>query len=524
MLFRSTEAMEASLGSPLGRELEALWQSVIDYRDTECKELGFKAKCQMIQNFFAKNVARRFMDVVYKHTGLNIIEVVFKPHFQTCFCTWIGIGKGSFNQKGTEQITGMLNGQWNHLVGDWVSGRPFTVRELMTMAKSYDPVKGVIKPEMRKQIASWVKCAMGFDIALGFLALDYLPKNSGCEYLTARELTAIMLHEIGHNLTLVEHAADLYAKQSMMKALEEAFAKTATPDRALEFAKEVSWYARSQGWTKEADSLQLAVERATKDFQTTGQNRNPVGERKFIFALIGSAFYLLINLITTASTAIFGNPTSDLNRKGQKKKLGDTIISERMWTWQERKADEYAFAHGYGADQVRSLEKIGKIYARLGRSEEEVQKMNAVEKAGSDLSLLVRLQLSAFANIIISDYGYRMYPPGSERYKEIMRHTIRELKNNGASAEYVNKYMRDLEEMIYLIDNMSASDKYLEEQMLKYKAFYKICSIRSFLTWIVDGRVDTELAEILDKLQVLNNNLVTYYGHKFEQLAKDKKG
>jgi hypothetical protein len=524
MFFKSLESMEASTGSKLGKELEALWQEVIDYRDTKLKDVPFKAKCQAIQNFFAKNTAKRFMDIVFKHTGLNIVQVIFKPHFETCFCTWIGIGKGQFNQRGTAQIEGILNGQCNSMVGDWLSNNEFTVRELMVMAKSYDPSKGLIKPEYRKQIASWVKCAMGFDIALGFLSNDYLPANAGCEYLTARELTAIMLHEIGHNLTLVEHAADLYAKQSMFKALEEAFTRQADSKKALQLANETASLARMKGWVKEADALQETASRIAKDLETAGKSKNPISERKIIFSLIGSTFLLLFNVINTAMTVVFGNPTNELNRKGQKKKLGDTIINERMWTWQERKADEYAFSHGYGADQVRGLEKIMKFYNTIGRSAEDIAHQRAIEQAGSNLSILTRINLAAYANFAFQDFGFRMYPPGSARYKEILKLSIKELKNHGASAEYVNKYMRDIEEIISLIDHMSAEDKYFEECLLKYKAFYKLCSIRSFVTWLVDGRVDTELSELIEKINNLNNNLVTYYGHKFEQMAKEKKG
>ena len=519
MVKYSLEAMDARVSSKLGTELEALWQEVIDYRDKDLKGVSFQGKVNAIQTMFAKKIAKRFMDIVYKHTGLYITTVFFKPHFETCFCTWICAGKGALNQRGTQQIEGILNGQANNLVGD-LNWNEFTPNELIKMASSYDTTKGIIKPEMRKQIKEWFKCAIGFDLSLGFLSNDYLPKGTDCEYLNARELTAIMLHEIGHNLTLIEHAADMYARQSLFKALENAFKLNATPEKTFVLARAIAKYAKEHGYESDAAKLLEATARAEADFKSTGGSKSPAQEKKFIGSFIASIFYLLFTVIGSTFTSVFGNPTSEFNRMGQKKKLGDTIINERMWTWQERKADEYAFSHGYGADQVKALEKIYAFYRYIGKSEEEIKRITAIEKANSDISLTSKIGCMFWSLVMFTNDSARMYPPGSQRYKEILGQTIRELKNHGASAEYISKYVSDADAIIASIDNMAKEDKYVEECIYRWKAFYKIFSIRSFVSWLIDGRIDTELANIIDSIHSLNDNLMTYYGHKFEQLAK----
>lgn len=517
----SCEAMKAVPSSKLGKELEAIWQEVIDYRDKELKEVGFNNRVNAIQKFFAQKTGKKFMDCVWRNTGLSIEAVFFKPHFETCFCTWMCYGKGpDISFDGTFQIEGILNGQANSLVNDFMSSSEFSVDELIKIATSYDIEKGIIKPSMRNDMKKWIRCAMGFDISLGFLSVDYLAKNSGCEYLTARELTAIMLHEIGHNLTLVEHAADMFAHISSFNALRDAFLKRATPAQAVEFAKKIGALAVSKNYNKDGNNLLTVAKQAEADLNKAGKNIDQAGEKCFIVSLIIGAFEILGTIIGTTLDVLIADPGRAFLRTAQNKKVGDVIINDRMWTWQERKADEYAFTHGYGADQVTALEKIMKFYRLLGRDEKEIQEVMRAEYGAQDLSLFTKLHLSMLGGFIFGDPGYRLYPPGSERYKEILQLTIKELKANGASAAYVSKYVADIERIIREIDGMSKSDRYLEQAMARYKAFLKLVSVRSFFDWLVHGRVDVEIVECLDDIRKLNNNLITYFGFKFDQLAK----
>lgn len=525
-LATASESMQAVTSSGLGKELESIWQEVIDFREKTCKGMSFQNKVKAIQTFFAKTTGKRFMDAVWKHTGLWIETVFFKPHFETSFCTWIAFGKTDETLfEGTKQIEGILDGSANSLVNDWFSSKEFSVDELIMLAKSYDLEKGIIKPDMRAKIKKLVRCAMGFDLSLGFLSKDYLPENAGLEYLTARELTGIMLHEIGHNLTLVEHAADMYAHVSAFKALRNAFSKNATPEKAIELGKKVAGFASKAGMTEDAASLLNATMQAEKDLKSAGKHPDVKGCKTFIGSLIISSFALLDSAIVGAIDVLIADPSrADLRtRAGQNKKLGDVLINTRMTTWQERKADEYAFSHGYGADCVEGLEKITRFYNLIGRSAEDIQASLEAEREHKALGLCTKLQLTAMAQHLMAIRQFRLYPPGADRYREIMRSTIRELKNHGASAEYVTKYMEDIERILKIIENRSREDKYFDDAYNSYKVFLKYCSIRSFVSWFVHGRCDTELVETLDNIQKLSNSLLTFYGEKFTQLAKKGK-
>lgn len=526
MLSLATEAMRATINSRFGAELDAIWQSVIDYRDRELTgSISFENKTNCVQNFFYKNCAKKFMEVVYKYTGLNVEAVFFKPWFQTEFCTWSCIQKGDeITAAGTHQIASALNGQAGTLL-DGMIPQEFTVDELFKIAKSYDVEKGIIKPEFRNEMKKFVKVAIGFDISLGFLMEDFLPKNSGIKNFTARDLTAIMLHECGHTLTLIEHAADMYAHISSFEALQRAFSQKADLGKALELTKKTVDFAAKAGYTKDAGNLAAFYQRAEKDCLTAGKNIDQKGKYALTHGLINCSCTLLKEIFATAFDVAICDPNMDLKRHGEDKKFkfGDLQSNERMWTWQERKADEYAFDHGYGAELVEGLEKADKFYQMLGRSKEEIQALLKAERDQTKLSIGVSLGLIHAARKFYRDVDNRIYPPGAERYKEILRLTIRELKANGANADYVNKYTADCDRIIKAIYEQTRASKYFDLAVARYKSFLKYTSIPSFIQWLVNGRVEEEIEQLIADVQILSNNTVSYYGSKLEQLAKKGK-
>ena len=521
----SLEAMQAVTHSKLGSELENLFQEVIDYRDNSLNGVSFNGRLSAIQSFFAKKIAKRFIDIVWKNTGLNIEAIFFKGSFEVSFCTWICIQKGDeLTARGTQQIVNNLNGQARDWVTKLLGGDEFTVDELIALAKSYDVEKGIIKPQHREQVKKIVRCAIGFDLSLGFLSVDYLPKNSGAEYLTARELTAIMLHEIGHNLTLVEHATDLYARAATFRALEAQFKKTASVEKAVALGKRVASIAASNGYSKDAAALLQAVNQAEKDYQSSGQRVPAPVKKSFIGATVGSAFYLLAIVMEVAYDLTILDQSRALLRlrAGQKKKLADMPVSERMWTWQERKADEYAFTHGFGADQVTALDKIIKFYGMIGKSEKDLEALRKAEAKGKSLGLYAKLRLLFWAMASLNDFVYRSYPPTTDRYREILYHTVRELKIHGASGEYVDKYIKDVETILDTIENTSKEDKYMELAQKKYRLFLKYCSLKSFIAWFTNGRAEQELEELMTDIHQLSDNLLGYYEAKLKQLSENK--
>ena len=531
MLSLGTEAMHAVANSRLGAELDALWQEVIDYRDKNLTgTISFSNKTKLLTEFFYKNIAKRFMQIVWKHTGLNIEEIWFKPYFESCFCTWTCIqSTDEITARGTAQIVNSLNGQADTILNGMLlmgeaNNDEFTVDQLIKLASSYDVTKGVIKKVDRDAVKRLVRVAIGFDLSLGFMMKDFLPKNAGIDNLTAREITAIMLHEIGHSLTLVEHAADMYAQISSFDALGRAFGKGLTAEKAIELGKKAGEIGLKAGYTKEASALIKVSNQAEKDLSSTS-NASEKGKAMMAKGLFSASWSFIADIFTKAFDILGYDPSGMFHRGSDGKivKYGDLPSNERMWTWQERKADEYAFTNGYGPELVEGMTKTDKFYGMIGKSAKDIEVIRRAESDMSKISLFQRLCITHAAHKLYGDQDFRSYPPGAERYKEVLRLTIKELKAHGASAEYVTKYVNDIERIARAINSMSAYDKYFDRQVMRYRLFLKYLSIPSFCKWLVDGRVDAEIEEVINDLQKVNNNMVSYFGYKLEQLAKKGK-
>ena len=101
-----------------------------------------------------------------------------------------------------------------------------------------------------------------------------------------------------------------------------------------------------------------------------------------------------------------------------------------------------------------------------------------------------------------------------------MKVSIQGLKANNANPEFIHKYINDIEQIIKSIENYDERSGYRAKQYARYKIILKYLSITSWIDIIVHGRVVPEIEELINQLDNLSNNLISFYGEKFQQLAK----
>ena len=524
--YASLEAMQVTPQSKFGKELDALWQTVIDYRDKELKDVDYRLRYRRVREFFDKNVAVKFMDLVWKHAGLWISEVRYVELWESGFCTWMFFGLDN-KQQGTMQIENILNG--GYMERYWFTHIPdgLTPGELVKLASSYDLVSGSIRKEDREKIKGLVQSMIGFDIRTGFLLEDFLPKGAGVSNFTAQEITAIVLHEVGHTMTLIEHAADLYARTASFNYLSAAFKAAHDTDykAAVALTREAAKTFKERGLTDAANKVSALASRFEADFARSGSIGDPPTKRKLIGGLIEAVLAIFIDLTRAPFEFIFGNNAmAKFTAADQKKKFGDLRANGRLVTWQERKADEYAFTNGYGLHQVNALTKLNQLMRRFNKSESEIEKINAIERLHKNISLLDKLKLLAYAPIICGDWGYSLYPAGCQRFKELLNLSVQQLKANSADPELVHKLMEDIEKIKEKIDHCDKYDEFMAKAVRGYELLNSYISIPGIYDCIVHGRVARELDNLLDDIQKLGNNMLHFYGMKLQAIAQKRKG
>lgn len=521
----SLEAMQAVLQSRFGKELDSIWQEIIDYRDNTLSQMSYSGKVSAIKKFFVNTTGKKFSEAVWKHVGLHISGIRLRSSGTGSFCTWMWFDSNEMEKSnGTSQIEAILNADYvKRTIGNKMTpDGTFTAEQLMNMANSYDSNTGGIGESVKIQLRKFVKATIEFDVELGFLLEDRLPPNAGVSNLTARELTAIMLHEIGHTLTLVEHAGDVYARTATFKYLTTAFANAnaGNIDEIYNLTEKVAAKIEKPDPTN-AKRLIDAATKLRNDIRSTKAPIETNSVKSACRGLMESCFAFLTDVLTIPMNLLIGNMQSRrFSSSEQKAKFGDIPINGRLATWQERKADEYAFSHGYGADQASALNKISKYLDRMGLSERQIRTLNTAEQLHKGLGLCAKLRILCMAPLLAGDYDYSLYPAGAKRFRELMNITVQQLKANSTDPDYVAKYMSDIEKILNVVDNSSSSEEYVAKIYRGYDIFMKYASLPSFIDWIVHGRVKRELEDLINDANSIGNNLLTYYGLKIQQLAK----
>lgn len=523
----SLEAMQAVLQSRFGRELDAIWQEIIDYRDKSLADMSYNGKLSALKKFFRDTTVKKFVQCVWKNVGLHFSEVKITSLYTGSFCTWIFIDKdGKELQDGTTQIESILNADYIKrffpMVSSMIKDDHFTAEELMKIANSYDASSGAIKDSMKLQIRKFVNPILGFDLELAFLIEDQLAKNSGLGNFTAREITAIILHEIGHTLTLVEHAGDCYARMSSFNYLTSAFrqANATKPDQAARLAEAVAAKIAKRGDSTNAERLNKIAAQYRNDIAKAGPSVDPTVIKKTVAGMLETVFCFIGDIINVPLDILLGSPVSTRLASDQSGKKSDLPLNRRLVTWQERKADEYAFTHGYGADQVAALDRLGKFFNRRGLSEKACRTLTEAERLHKDIGFFAKLHLFVMAPLYAGDYSYSLYPEGAKRFRELLNLTIQQIKQHSTDPDYVAKYMKDAEYILNVVDNPDSRDEYIAKLYRGYDIFMKYFSLPSFLDWLVNGRVKRELEDVLNDANDIGNNLLTYFGLKIQQMAK----
>ena len=527
MFTTSLEAMQPVLQSKLGKELDDIWQEIIDYRDTQCKDMSYSGKLGALRKFFRDKTIKKFQACVWKNLGLTIREVVLTNLDSGGFAN-----ASFFNPSDKDDQTGWLkieetqNANYLHKCYPFVdfSGTDkMPIEKFIEIANAFDTNRGVVVESQRQRMRTVFYCDIFWDIETGLMIEDRLPKNGGISNFSAQEITAIILHELGHTINLIEHAADMYARISTFKYLEAVFksAHGENVEDVLKLTEKVSEILAKKGDKVNADRMMQISNKVRHDVRFAGAANRPDMTKNILGSIIYYSFVFLFNAIALPFDVVFGNSQSyRFGKDDQKTKRGDIASNGRMVAWNERHADAFTVQHGYGTFQVSALDKLGRYFEREGRTEKEIEKLNRAEKLHKDLGFLTKAKLLLFAPMIAGNSGYIVYPEGVKRFREILNQTIQDLKQCSTNPAYVAKYIKDIEFILDKIENFNKTEEYIAKIYRGYDIFMKFFSLPSMVEWLVNGRVQRELEQLVNDANAIGNNLLTYYGFKLQQLGK----
>ena len=556
-MFSGMEAINFQTSSQLGKDLTAVFQEVIDFRnDLIRKNDGPKTynanrKYRIIKvcDFCRKNMVPKFIAAIEKNIGLkvrslqimNVAEFInlpqdiipFGPDFMYAVEVNISeFGNDYVNQQyrmtGTNFRDNIYNGEFEKDVKD--------------LANCIDLRSGkIIRDRTRPNNIKLYVARMYFDIISAFCITDFADPDF-VEPLTAEELAAIMMHECGHAMTVIEHAADSYVTSGRLNNYCTTITNTNNPKDIAKMNKAVR------------TNLIPAMKRAAKGDQELTKKVNDVDKRLANIdtilgyvskespgegTLIGGLSTLVWNvlmvhiriaylsvqyIVVTLLNSIYGNELQRYVIHFYDSTVRDVKSNDRRDNYNqdflmERWADEFVARHGYGEHQASALRKLLKnikyCASSTGRLLMYYRPLNDITIYSCLMAAYISIMWWLYPTSWIDPIAYEN---GYDRIKRLLQNTKGIFKEEKLPDACVYEWVAKCNE--------------IELQMKKVKELQHtdfgkgvvnvlhnlIMDPANLFQLIKDGKLDRDCAILEDRLDDMRNNALFMMSHVFRTM------
>lgn len=530
------EAIHFQMQSKLGKRLTDLFQTIIDYRDNLdyskipneiTAQRNFRVKA--VSNFFKNSIVEKFKKIVSEETGLTVKRIFSyggdENGIMGLYAVDLSFGDVESAMENMDRMTSTGSMMYT-------SDRE-AVEDMMSIAEAFDPKTGRLTKQYfgkDKKIA----VDMYFDINTAFLIADFYPK-AYAEPFTAGEIAAIMMHEIGHVLTVSEHMADVYATKRRLETYMNFMKKNdfksvgflkALKEIAVPKLKELA--KRDFGNKVANDSMRRLVNTLVAGINGINDmyDKDPEPE-----SWITTAFHVFGNILLMG-VILLGMLFSTIGILTPLMLLIHTLeqyqyVNENMYgkkssdvnanftnTYQlERWADEFVARHGMGAELSSGLNKLFKYFENY---------------TGSYSSH--RLRQSTLWNCLIVGYNWLfdklclfsyLDPVGYEnQYNRVMRilqNTYGFFKNTNVPPKVIEYWIRNVED---IKQNAKNAKKMSDTELAKviYRMLKLMTNPVEWVVMIKDGSLDRDTEILANRIDDLLQNPLYYQAAKLKSL------
>lgn len=544
MLFPGTEAIDFQMSSKLGQKLTDLFQTVIDYRenldystvpDNVQDQRTFRLK--QVEYFFKTKCVEKFKKIVEDETGITLNNLYCwggDTDISGMFAVDLSFG----NEAAANDILGNMSG-----TGDSAYSAKEAIEDMMAMADNMDLSKGRVtsKTYGRNKKRKYAITAMYFDINCAFNAHDFVPTRA-MEPLTAREIASIMMHEIGHVMSTVEHAGDYFATADRLRSYSRNLRSDTEvkdflnqfTDRFIPYLNKVRKTLKLSGpEAKVADNcfgIMCNASQAMRKFvseEQTSENVFWTAGSVIVNAMIGWGKVLLALFIDTAImvtgvlllTYEIGRVSQYSDKNSMGNKAGDLKTTMNNQFLVERWADEFVSRHGFGDDLASALNKLEKIFEFTAMYEGI---SSARMRNWSVMYYLMNFNIWLMQKIFIASYfDPIIYENQYQRIVRIKQNTLAVFKNPKLDGRVRDHYLGVVERL----EKEAKEAKTLSDTAFS-KALYNI--LRNFTSpvrWfqlIKNNNLDRDLSIMFDRIDDLKNNKLYYISSKIAAIKDDR--
>lgn len=553
--FFGMEAISFQTSSQLGKDLTAVFQEVIDFRDnldyTNIPDDFYKRRLFRIKNviqFCNKTMAPKFIKVLEKDLGFKVknFNIYGSNDGSTTPCGFFAVNI-DINAMGPDMYRSIMNMTGTNYSNTELSGK--YADDVKELAECIDLDNSRLKKTtIGKKIPITIQ-AIYFDAIFAFCLGEYIDEQYATE-LTAEELAAIMMHECGHAMTVIEHAADMYVTSSRIRNdatnikrsgdIKDAKALIKSLDTKV-ITKIVSIVNKADlanvGDAKNlkenvlkvatmVGKLNTLLEVAEKD---KGKGSIIISTIMLPINIIMSLVNLLVIVITDIMLLAMQTITlielmrySYVDEHGDGGKAADRRNNKNSLFLLERWADEFVSRQGYGDHLSSGLVKFHKAINYIVNASPEFNLIHhdrSINKL-SIYSAAVNIYLSICDSISLMNYLEPViYENNYNRLKRILEDSKGIFKEEKLPDNCVYEWI--------------AKCKETEAQMQKAKRFtdtefgkaaintlHNLFILEPVNLWqlIKDGKLDRDCAILEDRLDDMRNNSLFMMSHIFRTM------
>lgn len=519
-LTHSEEVISFQHKSQLFSDLTKLFQTVIDYRE----ELHKKGKVTIVPvvKFFVSAIEKEMTASIHKHTGLDVAKVTYFKYPVANF----GCELDLINMRTTIETLVRYTGQEGYpsYVLKMLNGKPASYEDMIKISEAIDKDTGkfYLPPNILGKKDS-IKLKLFIDLYTMFLAPETL--HASLEHLTAEECSAVILHEIGHEMTLLEHAADCYYIFQTWKETETKFMKSASLKDKVAYLKYKAKKVLDDPSNEDVQNNKLLI-KVLKGIQKLPDDNAAISKVKSELIVLSLTIGIIAIIMIQALAELYTMPIImifqlfDIRNLGWNVKYSDLATNAKMFSTMERYADEYVSRHGGGSHIASALTKLEAASRHLPMTG-GVKSTEAFRNSYTYAKLMKFVSKMHLMTHPENEY-HSIRETRLNRVIRLRQNTVHALKDANLPDEIVEHYVKEFDDLTEEIK------KSKNELGLAGKAVRSVFEILSALTdgatiidILFDGGFRKKYAHLVEVVEELQSSTLYIQAAKLNQLSKE---
>lgn len=329
--------------------------------------------------------------------------------------------------------------------------------------------------------------------------------------LTPAEIAAVILHEIGHAVLIIEHSADMEYRTndaldsiSYLSSTTDSSSHTKTVAAVVDAVKDM-----------EADPKAKAAHLSLLEAAA----RTSPGRGTYVAFQI-AALQISNNLISEIKSSIFGFVAKNAavaRISLSLVKTSDTKVTQRNVNFIERYADEFASRHGFSAASVSAQIKMNNLDAGAMQWSRVALIQNTIHAFSNVVSLVSRMLLPPMITPYVSGYDDDI-----KRIELLVENNMSVFKNANMPAVVRKAMLADTEAARKLVASYK-SQNYVKVNKFIWHTLLRLAQPDSATGAVIDANLVADYDRLQDLTRGLIRTPLYYHAAQLQDMLEGQK-